>query len=109
MSALDTWERRVYETLDYLANKTQHTFRSSNEGQTIEAVACRLASRSSWWVYESGRVPEIDKALTVPDWVLSRRWCLHEGCLEDMGFYSCPNDPTVCVEHCGCGYKPVSD
>lgn len=58
----DTWESRVRETLDYLRQKAQHTFRSSAEGQTIEGAACRLSRRSSWWPNANGEVPIIDEA-----------------------------------------------
>lgn len=58
----ETWEDRVNETLAYLERTAAHTFRTTSEGQRIEAVGCILSGRSSWWIDSQGNGPEVDRS-----------------------------------------------
>lgn len=94
-SKVETWEDRVDQALDNLTRAAAHTFRSSAEGQRIEAIGCILGGLSSWWIDERGNAPIIDRSPCLTE------QCAEPFCRNDMTTMKCPNAKIYCLDHCG--------
>lgn len=57
----DSYKARIDEALEALVRASEHTWRSSGDGQLIERLGCILAGRKgSWWPSEDGVRPEFN-------------------------------------------------